>query len=429
MALAAVGLLVVSTASASASAASGAWSRPFTVAGPYEADLLAPQIAFSPAGAAAVGFGVFNEDFPSDSRAVISTRAADGAIGGPRRVPSAEELLSLGFDGSALELLTGDAPAGITCCYSAGTVTFARGRFTHRQTLLDSLDGAALGGLVGLPHTRMLGSVETAAGVWVAQSPALGRFRSSRRLTKSTSAPQALAVAALRHGRSAVAWTEASAADPNVPAGAIFLATGTAQHAPTAAHLALTAPAGHGIDELALAGGATGPTAAWIDSWYDSAGNYHSQAAVAQLKGRPVARTFPVARQLASGLSLAVNAADDQVLAWKTCDELASCTVWAVGRAAGRSFGTPQLLGSVDPGEAPAAAVAPDGRALVAWVTGGQVRVAGRPSTHSRFGAPATLSRATYGSSVEVAFGPADQALVAWIEGIAKPRLMGAFRG
>ncbi len=273
----------------------------------------------------------------------------------------------------------------------------------------------------------MLAAIATGAGVWVNQSPAPGRFRANRVLTPVTISPQALAVATLRNGRSAVAWTAVSSANPNTPAGALFLATGTGQQAPSSARLVLLAPSGHGFDELGLAGGAGGPTAAWTESWFDSSGNYHSEAVVADIKGRPAERAFLVAGQLASGLSIVADAKGDELVVWKTCDELGTCSVRAAGRAAGGRFGAPQRLGSVDPGEPPAAAMSPNGEALVGWISGGHVLVADRRTTHARFGSPVTLSRSTEGSSVAVAFGPAGQAMAAWIQGIATPSLLGAF--
>ncbi len=133
------------------------WSRPFTLAGPYGDDLLAPQIAFSPAGDATVGFGVFSEQYPWISRGVITTRAASGKLSHPRPVPNAKQILSLAYDGSALELLTGASPPGVTCCGSAWGVKFSNGRFGRLQALVNGIQGATFGGLAGLPknaHAR-----------------------------------------------------------------------------------------------------------------------------------------------------------------------------------------------------------------------------------------------------------------------------------
>jgi hypothetical protein len=273
----------------------------------------------------------------------------------------------------------------------------------------------------------MLVAIASGAGVWVAGSPAVGRFGSARRLTSSSSSAQSLAAAALSKGRSAVAWTEPAGALPNVPASTIFLASGSAKAAPRARHLAATAPSGHAIDELDLAGGAAGPTAAWIESWYDGAGAYHAEAAVADLVSRPRPRTFEFPGQVASAIALAADAKGDQVLAWKTCDEFGVCSVRAVSRAAGKRLGAPQRLGAIDTGEEPAAAVGPNGQALVGWVAGGHVLLAGRGRAGARFGRPATISSVPPAYDLTLAFGPSGQALVVWTQGTAAPRLLAAF--
>jgi hypothetical protein len=342
-------------------------------------------------------------------------------------VPNAKEILGLAYDGPALELLTGASPSNVTCCGSAWWVKFAHRKFGGLRPLVSDIQGATFGGLIELPKTRMLAAIATADGVWVDQALGPGRFRGSRVLTPVSISPQALASAPLRGGRSAVAWSATSSEDPNTPANSIFLATGTGQRAPQSARLALTAPSGHGIDELGLAGGAGGPTAAWTESWFDRAGNYHSEVAVADFHGRPVARRFQVAGRLASGLTLVGDAKGDEVVAWKTCDVLGTCTVRAASRPAGKRFGAPQRLGLVDPGEAPAAAVSSSGEALVAWISGGRVLVADRRHATGRFGSPVTVARTTQASEVAVAFGSTGQALAAWAQGLVTPALRGAF--
>jgi hypothetical protein len=115
------------------------------------------------------------------------------------------------------------------------------------------------------------------------------------------------------------------------------------------------------------------------------------------------------------------------VLVWKTCDELAVCSVRATSRAARGRFSFPQRLGFIDAGEDPAAAVAPNGDALVGWAGRGRVLVASRHGVRSRFGAPRTLAATTAASEVTLAYGPAGQALAVWTQGVAAPRLFAAF--
>jgi hypothetical protein len=376
-----------------------------------------------------VAFGLYNIDFADRSVGLVSIRSANGKLSRPRRVPHAQEVLAASYDGNALQLLTAAGGPGLSCCTFARALTLTAGRWGHQHTLLTDVNGDALGSLVALPKSHMLAAMASGAGTWVAQAPAIGRFGGgAHRLTSSSVSPQTVAAAALPNGRSAVAWTETSASLANVPATGIVLATGSAKHPPRSGRPVLNVPAGHAVDELALAGATAGPTAAWTESWFDRFGTYRGEVAVADLSGRVRARTFVVPGELASGVTLAADAKGDQVLAWKTCDPAGGCSVHAVSRVAHHRFGTPQRLGGIDVGEDPAAAVAPDGEAVVAWVAGGHVLAANRRSAGGRFGSAVRLSNAPNASSVAVAFGPDGQALAAWTQGIARPSVQAAFR-
>jgi hypothetical protein len=375
-----------------------------------------------------VAFGLYNIDFPDQSRGLLSTRSQAGKLSRMRQVPNAQEVLALAYDGAALQLLTAISPRGVACCSTARALTLTSGRWGHKRTLLTDLNGAALASLVALPKSHMLAAIASGAATWVAQAQAVGRFRAPHRLTSASFSPQTVAGASLSRGRSAVVWTETAASFANVPATGLFLATGTGQHPPHSGRRVLSVPSGYGIDELALAGGTAGPTAAWTESWFDRSGTYRAEAAVADLSGHVRARTFNVRGQLASGVTLAADAKGDQVLAWKTCDPVGGCSVRAVSRAAGHRFGSPQRLGGIDTGEDPAAAVAPNGEALVGWVDGGHVLVADRRTAGGRFGGAQTVSGAPGASSLALAVGPSGQALAAWVQGVATPSVRAAFR-
>jgi hypothetical protein len=371
--------------------------------------VLPARAAFSQGGQAAVAFGVQDEDNPGSSEAFATPRVRRSS---PERVPGAQEVLDLAFDRRRLELLTGAAPSGTSCCASARVSTLA-GR---SRTVLTGLTGATVGRLLALPGGRLLAAIATAEGVWVAQSSGGTRFASPHRLTSAGAAPQSLAASATPQGITAVAWTEGSARS-------ILLARGSPHQAPRGNQAALRVAPGHQIDELGLA---PGPTAAWIESWFDRAGAYHSQAAVADLTGRPRARAFPIGGQSASGLSFAGDARGDQVIAWAACDPLGSCAVRAATRAAGGRFGSPAELGAIDAGEAPVAAIAPDGKALVGWIAGGSVLAAAHDRTAARFGAPRTVSGTTYAADLTIAPGPRGGALAAWTQGTLAPSVMAA---
>src|SRR5205807_1514636 len=123
-----------------------------------------------------------------------------------------------------------------------------------------------------------------------------------------------------------VAWT-AQARRSSTPR-TIFAATGSARSAPRRAHPILTVPSGHQIDELAIAGDGApaapsagpGPTIAWIESWYDRRGAYHSQVEVTDLGHAGQVRSFAIAGTIAADLSFAQDTRGDELLGWNVCD-------------------------------------------------------------------------------------------------------------
>ena len=91
-------------------------------------------------------------------------------------------------------------------------------------------------------------------------------------------------------------------------------------------------PAGHRIDELAVVRRASGSTLAWIESWYDAKGTYHSRVEAADLTAKPKIQALSPDGRLASGLTFDSDAAGDQGLGWESCTLQTSCTVQAAGR-------------------------------------------------------------------------------------------------
>lgn len=418
---AAVALLAGVVALSAAGSAEARWSRPVRLAGPFSLDLLPTQITFAPDGRAAVAFGLQDEDHPATSESFIVPRSASGRFGRARQVP-AQQVLDLAFEGQTLELLTGRTSPGKTCCSSAGLVGFSGRSFGRTRTLVDTLTGEAIGRLLALPGSRLLAAVATAEGVWVSQPAPTRTFGPARLLSPRRSAPQTLAAASVSGGRTVVAWTAAIGQPAQAPPNTIFEATGSKSRAPSATRPAYTAGTGHQIDELALGG----TTAAWIESWYDAEGAYHSEAVVANLDGRIRPRSFPIAAETASGLSFAANGAGDQVLAWQACSTLGSCTVVAAVKDAGKRFGSPLDLGPIDPSQTPAATVSSRGQAVVGWIEGGHVVAATRRRRARGFDRPQTVSAASYAADLTVAFGPGSSALAAWTQGTVASTVMGA---
>jgi hypothetical protein len=407
-------------------AAQAGWGRPFQFTQPGTLDLLAPQLAFSPAGAAAAGFGIEDVDTPGSSQAYVSTRSARGSVGSPRRIGSAGQILALSFDGPALELLTGTSPTGLSCCSAAQAVRLtAAGALERPRTLVSGLTGATDGQLLTLGQ-GMLATVATERGVWAVQAAQSNRFGTAHRLSGAGETPGSLSAAWLGGQNSVLAWTAAQGLAGALDLRSIYYSDGSKSGGPRHAHTLLTVASGHAIDELAIAARGSGATAVWVESWYDRRGSFHSGVRAADFGPQPVIRSLSPADQTASGLSLAADPAGNQVVSWKACDQTGSCTVQAAVRGSAGRFGGGARLGVVDPGQTPSAAVGAHGRAIVGWIRYGHpVASAGAVAGHG-FGSVQVLSSTTYAFDLSVGFVSGRDALAAWTQGTLNPSLVGA---
>jgi hypothetical protein len=419
--VAAVGLFGLCATAAAASS----WGRPFRLAPPQASDILPARIAFSPAGDAAVAFRVQQEDDPGISEALVTVRSAGGRPGGVRRVPGAQQVLDLGFAGPGLELLTSTASGGRACCDSAGAVTYARSAFSGGRQLLSKLTGPTIGSLTVLAGGGKLAALATDRGAWVGLAGANGRFGPLRRVNAAGQMPWTVASTALPSGQTTVAWTATTGQFGTPGPNRILVASGSAHRAPGGARVAISVGSGHQIDELALTPGGSRVTAAWVETWFDRGGIYHSQPVVSDL-GAGSPRTFPVAGQPASGLALAGDGRGDQVLVWKTCSPSTTCSVQAALRDPGARFGAPIRLGTIDSYEDPVAAISPGGAALVGWISGGRVLAAASPGSGRRLAPAHLVSAAGDAANLALAFGPRGRALAAWAQGTSAPELVGA---
>jgi hypothetical protein len=410
------------------------WGRPFQFAAPGTLDVLAPQVAFSAAGAAAAAFGIQDVDAPGSSRGYLTLRAAGGLVGDARTIEGASQILSLSYDGRALELLTGTAPADQTCCSSAQAIQIgADGAAARPRTLVGGLAGPTLGQLLTLADGQMLAAVATGRGVWVVQSTKGNRFGAQHLLTSGGKMPAALAAAWLGGERTTVAWTAASgtagAADPRT----ISYAEGSRTSAPHGVRTAITVAAGHRIDELGVAPRAGGATVAWVESWYDRAGTYHSAVKAADIGAHAVSQELSPANRLASGLMLAGDVPGDQALSWESCTVADVCAAQVAVRGAGSAgsagFGSVRTLGAVDADQPPALAVGSRGQVLAGWIRGGQPFAAAQATAARGWGAAARLSSTVYASDLTVGVGPQGQALAAWTQGTLNPSVVGAVDG
>lgn len=417
--------LAIAALAAIAPSAQAGWGAPFRFAAPGTLDTLPAQIAFSPAGAAAVTFAKQDADVPGSAEAFAASRSPGGKVGGPRRVPGAQEVLGLTFDGPTLELLSGTSPAGESCCSSvqARRLT-SRGAFGRGRTLIGGLAGVTVAELVTLTDGQMLAAIATGAGVWVVQSVRADRFGHTRRLTGRRASPQSLAVTNLGGNRTVVAWTAAGGSAPVGPRS-ILAAVGSRLTPPRRGRTVLRVPSGHRIDDLGVEPGASTPTLAWIESWYDRRGGYHSQARIANLSARPQAHTVSAAGEIASGLGFAGDAAGDQAAVWNACARNGSCTLHAAVSRAGRQFARSQSLGSIDASQTPAVTVAPNGEVVVGWVRLGHPLGAEQAVGSARFGAPHVLSRTIYAYDLALSSGPHREAMAVWTQGSLAPSVVG----
>jgi hypothetical protein len=407
----------------SASRAAG-WSHPFRFDGPFIGDVVAPQLAVSARGEAAVTFALQDEDLPWLSQALLALRTPSGRVS-RLRVPGAREVLDAAFVGQSLELLTGGSPAGQSCCSAAQALATRGSAFSVRGRLLTRLTGATVGSLVTLPGAGLLAALATDRAVWAGQTQRRGgRITPVRRLSGAGSWPQALAAAGLPGGRDAVVWSGAPGLTES--ASSVLIAIGTARRPPRAPRLVVNLAAGHEVDGVAVAPSRGGATVAWVESWFDSTGTYQSQVAVADVAARLHPLTFQFPGEVVGGLVLTADRSGDQVLAVRACDPLASCSVLVLTRGGRGAFGRPQSLGAIDASQEPVAGVSARGAAVIGWIDQGQIFASGRPSSLAHFSAPRALSGVSDAADLTLAFGSGRQALAAWDQGTLAPSVMGA---
>ena len=423
--------LLAAVAGASAGAANAAgWGRPFRLTPPYTTDLTPVGVTVG-RNAAATAFSTRDQDHPAVSRAFLAIRAAGGSVSPPFAVPGAQEVLDLAYDRTGLRLLTAGSETGKTCCSTIQTLSqLHNGRFGRASRLTGNLTGLTIGTLTTLPSGRLLATIATDRGVWVAQSRPEDGFGPTRRLTSSGAMPWTVATTADGRGQTMVAWTSTAGQQGEVAPDQIVTATGSEQSAPGRARTVVKAGKGHQIDEIGLGPGPRGATAGWTESWFDRRGAYHSNVLVSDMGAGSRPRTLSATSGAAAGLELAGDARGDQVVAWKSCARSGACTAFAAVRPSGGRFGSAQGLGSIDPGQSPAATVASSGDALVGWIASGHVYVAERRPGAGRLGAAKTVSTTSYASGLALAFGASGTALAAWTQGTLAPDVVGAvFRG
>jgi hypothetical protein len=231
--------------------------------------------------------------------------------------------------------------------------------------------------------------------------------------------------ASLPDGHSVVVWTARQSKTASGPSK-VFVSTGTKKAAPRGARTAITAPAGHRVDELAVAAGPSVPTIAWIESWFDVAGAYHSQVFVTDLRRTLQPRPLSASGELAAGLTIAGDGSGDEAVAWNGCTTAGDCAVRAALRPARGRFSDAAQLSAIDASQAPAVAVSPKGVTLVGWIQQGHVLAAQASRRAKTFGPVDLVSATNYAADLALAFGPGRQALAAWTQGTLNQSVIGA---
>ena len=311
------------------------WGKPFALQKPGTLDAIAPQLAFAPGGAAAAGFGTEQVDIPGTAQAQYVTRTAGGHVGPVRNLRGARQILAMSYDGPQLELLAGVSARNQDCCSAVEAVRVGAGGAAQRpRRLVTNLAGFTAGRLLTLAGGRMLAAVATERGIWVSQSARSNRFARDRRVSPNGQVPESMDAAWLGGADSIVAWTAGKGSITGaINPRQIYVATGSGSGGPKRSKVAVTVPAGHRIDQIAVARHGSGATLAWIESWYGRHGAYRSRVEVSDLGASASPRALSPAGRIASGLSLVSDASGDQGIVWESCTTNGACTVAGIGSA------------------------------------------------------------------------------------------------
>ena len=411
--------------SAGSALAAGGFGVPFTIERPVANDLIPVQLAFAPGNAIAAAFGIQNEDNNAVSSGVLAVGRLGGGFGAPRAITNAQQVLALAYRGSQLEVLTGNSPSTQPCCSAVLASPVVGSRVGARQTLISGQIGAVDAQLVPVGK-RLLAALASEHGVWVTQTNSGGHFGAVRGLNVNGAWPQLLAATALADGKTIVVWTALASQFASGPSS-INLAASDGVGLPAHPHVTLSVPAGHEIDELQLVAHGQVPTVAWIESWYDGSGHFHSQAYAEDLTATRSERSLSSPSELASGLSLAAGANGTEAAVFRTCTAAGTCSMHAVVRRPGRRFGAAQSIGPIDSTQTPVVAVGATGSVVASWISGGSVLAATTGPGASRLGAPVTVSGTAFASNLALGFGPTgSSAMLAWIQGTDNQSVIGA---
>lgn len=403
--------------------AAGLPARSFPVAPPAAAELGEPQLAVAASGAALLGATRLDPEDRSRYAGFWRVRRGDGRLLDLRSLGRAHLLATAAAPGSGFAMLEAAGAAGQPCCDEVLVrAVSSTGRAGGAHTLFRGIGGAVTATLLPLPG-HLLAAAASPLGVWVGQGGARG-FARARRLSSGGLVPASLAAGALPGGRSLLAWLAVDPAAPDLGPTQVLAAEGTATRAPSRVRVLLRAPAGHQIDELALAPGPAAAALGWVETWFDAGGTLQSRAELTSLTGAPRRVAFQVPHEVVSAPALSGEGDGTLVLALRSCTRYGRCETRAAVRPRGAHghIGPLRALGAADPGQPPLLAMAPGGGTLAAWVGGGVLRAAYLAPGAARFGASFTLASSVSGAAA--AAGPRGF-LVLFAHGLGRPALDG----
>ena len=171
--------------------------------------------------------------------------------------------------------------------------------------------------------------------------------------------------------------------------------------------------------------GPPGRPSRWTESWYDRSGNLHSEVRASDVGRAPRHPRLPGRGGIASGVTLASDAAGAQVLAYKACRADGGCTVRVAIRGRSTPFGGVRSLGAIDDDQTPSVSVSSAGRIIVVFTRGGHPMAAVGSETGSSIGAARLLSPTTFAYDPTVADG-GRLAMAAWTQGTLNPSVVAA---
>ena len=137
-------------------------------------------------------------------------------------------------------------------------------------------------------------------------------------------------------------------------------------------------------------------------------------------RAHPGVHDFPAVGGIASGVSLASDAAGAQALVYKACRADGGCTVRLALRGRATPFGGVRSLGAIDDDQTPSVSVSDGGRIIVAFIRGGHPMAAVGSASGGSIGAARSLSQTTFAYDMSVADG-GRLALAAWSQGTLNP--------